>query len=270
MGVAAGEMQNDAAHGEDHPRGDLEELESNGGDLSTLQFGAGESDTSQVFDEHVGGGGQQQPELIGQELVTTGAVGKEPELLFLDAILHLAARGVPSVVDSLRPILEIGHHEARVGPLPKMFGFDDDATFVLPGLGGVAHFVEAALLALEEILLSSLPAQLERLHRSLETTGVGAEANIADKWGLLSAYNLSGPVVAAYTDGFLYGKIRVGGPIMPPWGHQITHFDRWNIVNYVRQLQSEAGSPRTGTQHCYNGWFSQFTRYPELPGFPQK
>ncbi len=66
MGIAAGEMQNDAAHGEDHPRGDLEELESNGGDLSASQFGADESHAPQVFDEHVGGGGQQQPQLIGQ------------------------------------------------------------------------------------------------------------------------------------------------------------------------------------------------------------
>ena len=69
-----------------------------------------------------------------------------------------------------------------------------------------------------------------------------AQANIADKWALLSAYNLSGPVVAAYTDGFLYGKIRVGGPIMPAWGHQVSHFDRWNIVNYIRVLQRQAGN----------------------------
>jgi hypothetical protein len=28
---------------------------------------------------------------------------------------------------------------------------------------------------------------------------------------------------------------------MPPYGHRITHFDRWHIVNYVRELQREAG-----------------------------
>ena len=28
---------------------------------------------------------------------------------------------------------------------------------------------------------------------------------------------------------------------MPPYGHQIPNFDRWHIVNYVRQLQ---GRPR--------------------------
>jgi hypothetical protein len=30
---------------------------------------------------------------------------------------------------------------------------------------------------------------------------------------------------------------------MPPYGHQIAHFDRWHIVNYVRQLQRTAGTP---------------------------
>ena len=77
-------------------------------------------------------------------------------------------------------------------------------------------------------------------------TGVGAEANIVDKWQLLASYDISGTPAAGYTDGFLYGKIRVGGPIMPAYGHQISHFDRWNIVNYLRVLQRQAGSVPVG------------------------
>jgi len=73
--------------------------------------------------------------------------------------------------------------------------------------------------------------------------GVGAQANIIDKYPLLSSYNLSGPVVAGYSDGYIYGIMRVGRGLMPPYGHQISHFDRWNIVNYVRVLQSQAGNP---------------------------
>jgi hypothetical protein len=45
------------------------------------------------------------------------------------------------------------------------------------------------------------------------------------------------------TDGYIYGMIRVGRGLMPPYGHQVAHFDRWNIVNYVRQLQRNAGTP---------------------------
>ncbi len=73
--------------------------------------------------------------------------------------------------------------------------------------------------------------------------GVGAQAFIVDKYPLLTAYNLSGPVVAAYSNGYIYGIIRVGRGLMPPYGHQISHFDRWNIVNYVRVLQRQAGNP---------------------------
>ncbi len=77
-------------------------------------------------------------------------------------------------------------------------------------------------------------------------TGVGAQANIIEKWSLLMAYNLSGPVVAGFSDGYIYGIMRVGRGLMPPYGHQISHFDRWNIVNYVRVLQRQAGNTPAG------------------------
>ncbi len=72
--------------------------------------------------------------------------------------------------------------------------------------------------------------------------GVGAQANIIEKYPLLIAYNLSGPAVAGYSDGYIYGIMRVGRGLMPPYGHQISHFDRWNIVNYIRVLQTQAGN----------------------------
>jgi mono/diheme cytochrome c family protein len=67
--------------------------------------------------------------------------------------------------------------------------------------------------------------------------GLGAEAQILEKWPALAAYNLAMNPVQSYPDGYIYGMIRVGRGLMPAYGHQITHFDRWNIVNYVRQLQ---------------------------------
>lgn len=72
--------------------------------------------------------------------------------------------------------------------------------------------------------------------------GVGANAYIADKHPLLPAYNLSGTQVATYSDPYLYAMIRVGRGLMPEYGGRITHFDRWHIVNYVRQLQIQAGT----------------------------
>lgn len=67
--------------------------------------------------------------------------------------------------------------------------------------------------------------------------GIGAEARIAGKHPTVAAYNVAGPVVQAYTDQYIYGMIRVGRGLMPDYGSRIPHFDRWKIVNYVRELQ---------------------------------
>ena len=76
--------------------------------------------------------------------------------------------------------------------------------------------------------------------------GIGANAYIAEKHLLLPAYNVSGEVVAGYTDQYIYAMIRVGRGLMPEYGSRITHFDRWHVVNYVRQLQARAGNAPTG------------------------
>lgn len=71
------------------------------------------------------------------------------------------------------------------------------------------------------------------------TTGIGAEASLVPAWPVLPAYNLAMDPVAGYSDSYIYAMIRVGRALMPAYGHQITHFDRWNIVNYVRTLQAD-------------------------------
>jgi len=72
--------------------------------------------------------------------------------------------------------------------------------------------------------------------------GIGAAATIAGKHPTVAAYNLSGPIVAGYSDQYIYGMIRVGRGLMPSYGFRIPHYDRWRIVSYVRQLQMEAGN----------------------------
>lgn len=74
------------------------------------------------------------------------------------------------------------------------------------------------------------------------TNGLGAEANLVEVWPVLPAYNLALDPVAGYSDSYIYAMIRVGRALMPAYGHQITHFDRWNIVNYVRKLQGDQGA----------------------------
>jgi mono/diheme cytochrome c family protein len=56
-------------------------------------------------------------------------------------------------------------------------------------------------------------------------------------------YSLITDRVAAFTDGYVYGMIRMGRGNMPAYGHRITHFDRWHVVNYLRVLQGVASPP---------------------------
>jgi mono/diheme cytochrome c family protein len=47
-----------------------------------------------------------------------------------------------------------------------------------------------------------------------------------------------------YTDGYLYAIVRHGrGVAMPAYGDRILPTDRWQVVNYVRLLQSRGGTP---------------------------
>jgi mono/diheme cytochrome c family protein len=44
----------------------------------------------------------------------------------------------------------------------------------------------------------------------------------------------------AYSDGYLYSMIRYGRGVMPRYGDKIRGPVRWEVVNYVRQLQAAA------------------------------
>ena len=67
--------------------------------------------------------------------------------------------------------------------------------------------------------------------------GAGTTAYIFEVHPYLATYPLTAETTVARSDGYLYGMIRVGRALMPAYGHQISHYDRWHIVNYVRQMQ---------------------------------
>ncbi len=48
------------------------------------------------------------------------------------------------------------------------------------------------------------------------------------------------PRAIAWTDGYLYSIIRYGRGVMPRYGDRVPGRARWEIVNYVRQLQALA------------------------------
>lgn len=98
-------------------------------------------------------------------------------------------------------------------------------------------------------LVNPVPATPESLARGEELyartcvvchgpDGAGTTGYIFEVHPAMAAYPLRGERALALSDGYMYGMIRVGRGLMPPYGHQITHYDRWHVVNYVRQLQS--------------------------------
>ncbi len=68
--------------------------------------------------------------------------------------------------------------------------------------------------------------------------GNGKNAYIVPKRSVASGYDLLAPKEQSFTDQYIYGMIRVGGGLMPAFGGRIAHFDRWDIVNYLRTLQA--------------------------------
>ncbi|MCY3547591.1 MAG: cytochrome c [Gemmatimonadetes bacterium] len=84
--------------------------------------------------------------------------------------------------------------------------------------------------------------------------GAGTTAYIYEVHPYLATYPLTAETTVARSDGYLYGMIRVGRTLMPAYGHQISHYDRWHIVNYVRQMQGVGpGSGEAGAGEADGG-----------------
>jgi len=73
-------------------------------------------------------------------------------------------------------------------------------------------------------------------------SGLSADAYIVGKHPMLIAFQPAGVRVAGLSDGFIYAIIAAGRNLMPAYAHQVSYFDRWHIVNYVRTLQRAAGN----------------------------
>ena len=61
----------------------------------------------------------------------------------------------------------------------------------------------------------------------------------ATKFGM-PGINLTTDITKARTDGYIFGMIRNGRGLMPPY-NRIEEMDRWDVVNYVRALQGVNG-----------------------------
>jgi hypothetical protein len=55
----------------------------------------------------------------------------------------------------------------------------------------------------------------------------------------MAGINIVGDVTRARSDGYLFGMMRNGRGLMPTY-NRIEETDRWDVVNYLRALQSGA------------------------------
>ena len=65
----------------------------------------------------------------------------------------------------------------------------------------------------------------------------------ATKFGM-PGINLATDMTKARTDGYIFGMIRNGHGLMPPY-NRIEEMDRWDVVNYLRALQGVNGATVT-------------------------
>jgi mono/diheme cytochrome c family protein len=62
----------------------------------------------------------------------------------------------------------------------------------------------------------------------------------ATRYGM-PGINLTTDMTKARTDGYIFGMIRNGRGLMPPY-NRIEEMDRWDVVNYLRALQGVGGA----------------------------
>jgi len=91
-------MKPNASDRDSNTGSDFEELEPNRIALCCFQLSSLEVLTTQGIDQHVGECRKQQSKLIRLEVVTARAIGEQHQLLFLDAVLHIASHRVNFVI----------------------------------------------------------------------------------------------------------------------------------------------------------------------------
>src|SRR5207245_300151 len=143
IGEGARQMQHDATHRALDSRAEFEQTFSQGADLSTCTLAVA-GHQAQLLHQHVSGGGQQHPQLVGEEARAAGAVDFKSVMQLFYPVLDLGAAAVDLLIQPPRRTLEIGDDEARVVLWCAAFelhdlGFDDHVTFaLLPAVGRVA------------------------------------------------------------------------------------------------------------------------------------
>lgn len=119
----------------------------------------------------------------------------------------------------------------------------------LPAVGSVPAFGYERPISTEESSTRRNPiaadaASLDKGNFLYETYCAVCHGRFAKGDGPVAAKFVEPPDLIAdkyrqVTDGYIYGIIRNGHTIMPPYAESVTPVERWHIVNYIRHLQRQ-------------------------------
>src|SRR3989442_9115519 len=142
MDAGGGQVQHDAPHRGLDPGTELHEVFAQRVDLSGSEGGA-RGPQAQLLIEHVGGGGEESPQLISEEAGATGAVDFQAVVQFLDPVFDVPAGAVDAFVQIPRGVLKVRDYKARVVlrlavGMAHDFGLDNDAPALIPGAGRIS------------------------------------------------------------------------------------------------------------------------------------
>jgi hypothetical protein len=124
--------------------GDFDQTEPDRVELGVAPERGARCQAAQAQQQPVGGGVDQEAELVGCRLAAGGAVGGEVQLVRLDQVFGLPARAIDLLVERLGQTREIGNDEAAVGALRPGLDTGDDAALDIPAFGGIAEIAIAA------------------------------------------------------------------------------------------------------------------------------
>src|SRR5437588_3087239 len=146
LGTSCRKSETDAACGLNDAGSDFQQPQPDGGELGRCQIARLWDGVTNGEDEPIGGGVEDEANLVGERRAATGAVGGKLGLVQLDQVLGLAARAIEAVVDPLGGAdAQVGDDIANIEPLLRGFDAGDDAPVAIPractvgGLGIAAY-----------------------------------------------------------------------------------------------------------------------------------
>jgi len=145
VGAGCRHVQADLRLHLDHPRGDLDEAQSQRVELGDGKARALRHRGAQAPHQPVGAGVQEQPELVGRSSCARGAVGGEMGLPGFDVVLGCAAPAVDILVEHLGlAACKVGDDEPGVGSLGADLDAGDEALHATPAGGPIQELLEPA------------------------------------------------------------------------------------------------------------------------------